>query len=292
MKRQVSQSRALSEDRPAPGLYLVSTPIGNLGDITLRALKTLKGCDLIACEDTRVTRKLLAHYGISARLLSYNDHNAAHRRPELLHRLEQGERVALVSDAGTPLIADPGYKLVREAQAGGIAVTIVPGPSSLLAALCLAGLPTDRFLFAGFLPAREAARDRALAELRDIPATLVFFESPQRLADTLAGLSAALGGREAAVARELTKRFEELRRAPLWELAAHYREAGAPKGEVVIVVAPPAAEQAMSEEAIDILLRSALSRGTVKDAVAEVALATGQPHRKIYGRALALKGER
>ena len=271
----------------APGLYLVATPIGNADDITLRALAVLAGADVIACEDTRTTARLLAMHGITARLTPYHDHNAARARPALLARIARGEAVALVAEAGTPLISDPGYKLVAEAHAAGLAVTVAPGASAALAALTLSGLPTDRFLFAGFLPPRAAARRRALARLAAVDATLVLFESPRRLAAALADMAAELGPRPAAVARELTKRFEEVRRDRLDALAQHYRDAGAPKGEIVVVVGPPG-ETAADEDEVDARLRQALETHSVRDAAAAVAAATGVPRRRLYARALEL----
>jgi 16S rRNA (cytidine1402-2'-O)-methyltransferase len=272
----------------APGLHLVATPIGNLRDVTWRALDTLAGADVIACEDTRVTRKLLDHYGIETPLTPYHEHNAAEARPRLLGRLGDGGAVALVSDAGTPLISDPGYKLVRAVQEAGFAVTALPGASAVLTALGVAGLPTDRFFFEGFLPPREGARRARLGELARIPATLVVFESGPRLAASLADLAAVLGPREAAVCRELTKRFEEVRRGDLAALAQHYATADAPRGEIVVVVAPPPEEAPPEAEEVDALLRQALARASVKDAVAEVAAATGIARRDVYQRALAL----
>jgi 16S rRNA (cytidine1402-2'-O)-methyltransferase len=280
-----------ARSKPAPGLHLVATPIGNAADITLRALDTLAGADVIACEDTRVTRKLATRYGIKTRLLSYHEHNAERVRPLLLARLERGEAVALVADAGTPLISDPGYKLVRACIAAGHGVTVVPGPSAPLAALVVSGLPTDRFVFAGFLPGRPAARRKALADLAAIDATLVFFESARRLPAALADMAAVLGEREAAVARELTKLFEEVRRAPLGELAARYRDEGPPKGEVVVVVGPPppgAAREPVAQEALDAQIRRALETSSVRDAAAEVAAVTGLPRRRVYARAVEL----
>lgn len=275
----------------APGLYLVATPIGNIEDITLRALRVLGAADLVACEDTRVSAKLLAHYGIATRRIPYHEHNAEAMRPKLLARLDAGARVALVSDAGTPLVSDPGFKLVRAALARGIAVTAVPGASAPLAALLVAGLPCERFCFAGFLPAKGEARRAALAGLGAVPATLVFFESAPRLAAALADMAAVLGNRPAAVARELTKLFEEVQRASLTELAAHYGAAGAPKGELVVLVGPPvAAEATASAEALDAALAAALARLSVKDAAAAVAGALGVPRRVVYQRALVLMG--
>jgi len=279
------------QDKLAPGLYVVATPIGNAADITLRALDTLKRADAVACEDTRVTGKLMMIHGVSTPLVSYHEHNAARMRPVLIERMRAGEAVALVSDAGTPLVSDPGYKLVRECVAAGVGVTALPGPSAPLTALVLSGLPTDRFLFAGFLPNKQAARRGAIGELRGVPATLVFFESAQRLPDTLADLADLLGEREAAVARELTKLYEEVRRGPLPELAAHYAEAGPPKGEVVLVVGPPGAEAEMGEADMDAALAEALGRLSVRDAAAEVAARTGRAKREVYARALELARE-
>ena len=225
---------------PLPaGLYLVATPIGNLRDITVRALEVLAAADLIACEDTRVTRKLLDRYGIATPLTPYHEHNAAEARPKLLARLADGAAIALVSDAGTPLVSDPGYKLVREAQAAGASVTTLPGASAVLAALTLSGLPTDRFLFEGFLPAKEEARRARINELKRIPATLVLFETGARIAAALADLAAELGPRQAAICRELTKLYEEVRRGDLGTLAREAAQADEPRGEIVIVVAPP-----------------------------------------------------
>jgi 16S rRNA (cytidine1402-2'-O)-methyltransferase len=270
-----------------PGLYLVATPIGNLQDITLRALDVLKNVDLILCEDTRVTAKLLSHYGIHAPTLSYNDHNGEMRRPAIMKALAEGKRVALVSDAGTPLISDPGYKLAREARANGYYVTALPGASSVLVALCLSGLPTDRFFFAGFLPAKQEACRKEIKTLASIPSTLVFFESARRLADTLLLMAEGLGNREASVARELTKRFEEMRSGTLSELAAHYEKSGAPKGEVVIVVAPPSENSVAID--IEAELTVLLATHSVKEAASLLAEATGKPRKGIYALALRVK---
>jgi 16S rRNA (cytidine1402-2'-O)-methyltransferase len=270
------------------GLYLVATPIGNLGDVTLRALETLAAADVIACEDTRVTRRLLDHYSITTPLTPYHEHNAAIARPKLLARLADGEALALVSDAGTPLISDPGYKLVRAARDAGHAVTALPGPSAVLAALASAGLPTDRFLFAGFLPPKQGQRRTRIAELAAVPATLVLFETGPRLSAALADLAEGLGARPAAICRELTKLYEEVRRGDLAMLARDYAVGGETRGEIVIVIAPPADEQP-DIGGLDDLLRQALGRLSVKDAVDEIALATGRPRREIYRRALALK---
>jgi 16S rRNA (cytidine1402-2'-O)-methyltransferase len=271
----------------ASGLYLVATPIGNLGDVTLRALETIAAADLIACEDTRVTARLLERYGIRTALTPYHDHNAAAARPKILARMRDGGSVALVSDAGTPLVSDPGYRLVRAAHDEGFAVTAVPGPSAVLAALTVAGLPTDRFFFEGFLPPKDAARRARIAELARIPATLVLFETGPRLADALAALAEGLGERSAAVCRELTKLHEEVRRDTLVALARAYSEGGETRGEIVLVIAPSEARAATAEE-IDELLRQALRTQTVKDAVGAVAAATGEPRAQVYRRALAL----
>jgi 16S rRNA (cytidine1402-2'-O)-methyltransferase len=275
----------------AAGLHLVATPIGNLRDITVRALEVLAAADLIACEDTRVNRKLLDHYGIAAPLTPYHDHNAAEARPKLLARLAAGASVALVSDAGTPLVSDPGYKLVRAAHEQGAHVTALPGASAALAALTLSGLPTDRFFFEGFLPAREGQRRARIAELARIPATLVLFETGPRLAAALADLAAGLGAREAAVCRELTKLYEEVRRGELVTLARETAGAGEPRGEIAIVIAPPHTQDEAAVD-LDALIRGALDRLSVKEAVAEIAAVTGAPRREVYQRALALRKDR
>jgi 16S rRNA (cytidine1402-2'-O)-methyltransferase len=269
----------------------VATPIGNLGDMTRRAIDSLRAAHLIACEDTRVTAKLLSAYDIHTPMLAYHEHNAARMRPVLIERLQKGEIVALVSDAGTPLVSDPGYKLVQAAIEDGLIVTAAPGPSALLTALVLSGLPTDRFLFAGFLPPRTAARRREIGELAAVPATLIFYEAPSRLAGSLADLAAVLGPRPAAVARELTKRFEEARRAPLDQLAAAYGTEAPPKGEIVIVVGPPGtAPRAEDAEAkVDAALAAALETHSVREAAALVAAESGLPRRAVYARALALR---
>lgn len=288
--REKIEGKSTLSPRLAPGLYVTATPIGNAGDITLRALDVLSRADLVLCEDTRVTAKLFAIHGIAAKTAPYHDHNAAEMRPRVLRRLEAGEAIALVSDAGTPLVSDPGLKLVREALDAGHNVTALPGASSVLAALTLAGLPTDRFFFAGFLPPKQEARRKELAELAVIPATLVFLESANRLEAVLADMAAALGSREVSVARELTKKFEEVRRGTLADLAAHYAEAGAPKGEIVIVVGPPEKHTALCAHEVDAMIENALQRASLKDAVAEVVSVTGLPRREIYARALELSG--
>ena len=270
------------------GLHLVATPIGNLRDITLRALETLAAADVIACEDTRITRRLVDHYGIVTPLTPYHEHNAQEARPALLRQLADGRAIALVSDAGTPLISDPGYKLVREACAAGHAVTAVPGASAVLTALSLAALPTDRFLFDGFLPPKQAARQKRAQELARIPATIVLFETGPRIADALTDLAAAFGTRDAAICRELTKLHEEIRRGDLAALAQAYADGAETRGEFVVVIAPPADDDIASSGDVDALLSAALARLSVKDAVAEVATATGQKRREIYQRALEL----
>jgi 16S rRNA (cytidine1402-2'-O)-methyltransferase len=276
----------------APGLHVVATPIGNLRDITLRALATLAAADAVIAEDTRVSRNLLAHYGIATPLVAYHEHNAETMRPLLLARLKKGERLALISDAGTPLVSDPGFKLVGEALAAGVLVTSAPGPSAVLAALVVAGLPTDRFFFEGFLPAKGGPRRARIAELACVPGTLVLFESPRRLAETLGDLSAILGARHAAVARELTKHFESVRRGPLDALAADYEREGPPKGEIVVLVAPPGEDVAAPDgAALDDKIRAAMQKFSLKDAASIVAADTGQPRRKVYARALELTEE-
>ena len=276
-------------DLPA-GLYVTATPIGNAADITLRALSVLRDCDLIAAEDTRVTAKLLAIHGIAKPLTAYNDHNAVRERPKLIAKLRQGARIALVSDAGTPLISDPGFKLVREAIQEGLAVHAIPGASAVLTGLALAGLPTDRFLFAGFLPARSGERRTLLTELKAIQATLVFFESAQRLSESLGDMAEILGIRTAAVTRELTKLHEEVRRGLLTELKEHYERAGAPKGEVTLIVSPPhAMEPDMAR--VDSALDKALAFMPVRAAVDLVSEMLEAPRRAVYDRALAKKND-
>jgi 16S rRNA (cytidine1402-2'-O)-methyltransferase len=278
--------------RLAAGLYLVATPIGNLGDITLRALETLAAADLISCEDTRVSRKLMDHYGIETALTPYHEYNAAAARPKLLGRIADGAAIALISDAGTPLISDPGFKLVREAREANLLVTALPGASSVLTALVASGLPTDRFLFEGFLPAKATQRRARIAELVRIPASVVLFEGGSRIAESLADLAAAFGEREAAICRELTKLHEEVRRERLTVLAAHYAGDAETRGEFVIVIAPPEDESQPAADDVDALIRAALERVSVKDAVGEIVAATGLPRRDVYQRALELAKER
>lgn len=278
--------------RPAqalePGLYLVATPIGNLRDITLRALDTLKTVDRILAEDTRVTRRLLDAYEIDAKLQPYHDHNGEKVRPGIIRELEAGAKIALVSDAGTPAVSDPGYKLVRDAVEAGIAVYALPGASAALAALCISGLPTDAFTFAGFPPPKTQARETWLENFKSLPGSLILFEGASRLSDCLKSLAKILGDREAAVCRELTKLHEEARRGALSELADHYAEAGPPRGEIVIVIGPATATS-WDEARVDEAIRSALQEMRVKDAAAAVAEASGWTKRDVYARAIALK---
>lgn len=274
-------------EKLSPGLYIVATPIGNLSDLSARASEILSCAELIAAEDTRITARLLSHIGTRRPLRVYNDHASEHDRQSLIAEMRD-KAVALVSDAGTPLISDPGYKLVREARQAGVPITTIPGPCALIAALTLSGLPTDRFLFAGFLPPKAGARQSAIAELADIRATLLFYESGPRLADTLTALSETLGARDAAVVREISKIYEESVTAPLTDLAARYREAP-PKGEIVIVVAPPAPKRPAGDDELDEVLREALSRLPVSRAAAEVSEQLGLPRKRVYDRALKLK---
>lgn len=274
-----------------PGLYVVATPIGNLGDITLRAARILAAVDAVAAEDTRMGARLLQHLALKTPLIAYHDHNAARARPQLIARLQAGERIALISDAGTPLISDPGYKLLEAAIAAGIMVTTAPGPCAAIAALTLAGLPTDRFLFAGFLPPRTKARKEVLAELAALPATLIFYEGPSRLAASLADMAVVLGDRPAAIARELTKLHEEVRRDSLAQLAAAYAQEPAPKGELVVLVGPPPRREQLAPDSLDALLLTALATQGVAAAARAVADATGQPRGTLYARALALKAQ-
>lgn len=272
-----------------PALYLVATPIGNLGDITLRALETLAAAEILACEDTRVSRVLLSRYGIRRRTTAYHEHNSAEAGPKLIAALEAGRSVALISDAGTPLISDPGYRLVGEAQEKNIRVVPIPGASAPLAALTASGLPSDAFMFTGFLPVKAGQKLARLQELKGVPATLIFFESPRRLADTLAAMVEALGGsRKAAIGRELTKTFEEMRPGTLQALADHYAAADTPKGEIVICVGPP--EYKAEEPAdIDRLLLSLSSEMSASKAAGEAAKMTGGQKQALYRRLLELK---
>jgi 16S rRNA (cytidine1402-2'-O)-methyltransferase len=273
-------------------LYLVATPIGNLGDVTIRALETLAAADIVACEDTRVTRVLLDRYAIRQRPTPYHEHNAEEAGPRLIAALAEGRSVALVSDAGTPLVSDPGYRLVERALAAGIRVVPIPGASAVLAALTASGLPSDAFLFAGFLPAKAGQRRSRLEELRMAPATLIVFESPHRLSETLDAMAEVLGDeRRAVVARELTKTFEELRRDTLGALARHYGAAATPKGEIVICVAPPEAQAAAPAD-VDRLLVSLAAEMPASKAAAEAARMTGLAKPDLYRRLLDLKSSR
>ncbi len=270
-----------------PGLYLVATPIGNLADITLRALSVLARADLIFCEDTRRSRKLLSHFDVSGDLQAYHDHNAERERPRILTRIREGQSVALISDAGTPLISDPGYKLVRAVQDEGLFVTVIPGPSASIAALTVSGLPTDRFFFEGFLPTKPGQRKKRLEKLADIPATLIFFETANRLASTLVDMVAFLGMREAAIVKELTKLHESVARGALDKLCTETKDLSA-KGEFVIAVAPPEI-RAVSDQEIEEHLEVALQKMSLRDAVSEVAKNMGLHRNRIYSIALALK---
>lgn len=265
------------------GLYIVATPIGNLGDITLRALHTLQQSTLIACEDTRVSAKLLNAHGIRKPLLSYHDHNADHVRPKLIQKLKEGETVALISDAGTPLINDPGYKLVQACRAEGIYVTTLPGPSSVLSALILSGFPTDQFFFAGFV------NKKSFASLSLCPSTLIFFESAKRLLSTLQEMASAFENRTVAVVREITKLFEETRQGTFAELIQIYTEQGLPKGEVVLVLSPPLVSAVDNTQEMRTLLLQALETHSLKDACTLVAGSLGLPKKEVYQYALSLK---
>ena len=272
----------------APGLYIVATPIGNLGDLSPRAAAILSAADLIAVEDSRVTAKLLQHIGIKRPMLPYHDHNADKVRPGLIARMAT-EAIALVSDAGTPLISDPGYKLVRDARAAGHNIVTIPGPSAVIAALTLSGLPTDRFLFAGFLPPKAKARADMLADFKALRATLVFYETGPRLSAMLADVAAVLGNREAAVAREITKAYEECVTGSLEELSARYADAP-PKGEIVVIVGPPGEAEAASAEDIEAALREAMKTASPAQAAGAVARALGADRKALYARALELQG--
>ena len=272
-----------------PGLYLVATPIGNLADITLRALHVLGHCDVIYCEDTRVSARLMQHYGIGAPLKAFHDHNEESEIPRILGQITRGTRVAVVSDAGTPLVSDPGFKLVRACAAEGVPVTSLPGPSALLAGLAASGLPTDQFTFAGFLPPKQAARRARLFQLQSAPGTLVFFEAPQRAAESLADIAHVLGDRAGVVARELTKLHEELARGPLPGLAAQFADRDV-KGEIVILAGPAARREATDAE-IEASLRAALETMRLKDAAAAVADALGVQKTRVYALGLKVKDQ-
>lgn len=278
------------------GLYIVATPIGNMGDITLRAIDILGKVDAIACEDTREAGKLTSYHGLETPKIPYHDHNADEMRPQIIRRLKAGERIALISDAGMPLISDPGYKLVDEVVKEGIYVTCVPGATATLTALVLSALPSDKFMFAGFLPPKSAARKSALTDVKAVPCTLIFYETAPRLAESLRDMAEILGNRRASVARELTKKFEEIRRDSLTALADHYDAEGAPKGEIVVVVEGPGASDGdiWTVEATDALLLKMMDdEGMgVKDAAGFVAAKSGQRKSDLYQRALMLKGKK
>jgi 16S rRNA (cytidine1402-2'-O)-methyltransferase len=277
-------------DRLAPGLHIVATPIGNLGDITIRALSTLAACETLLCEDTRTTSKLLTRYGIRAKTMPYHEHNAAKMRPLIIAKLRGGEAIALVSDAGMPLVSDPGYRLVQDCIAEGIAVTAVPGASSVLTALALSGLPTDRFTFIGFLPAKGGDRKRLLREFSDAPSTLITFESPHRILDALADIGETLGHRTIAVTRELTKLHEEVLRGNAGEVAETLSARETIKGEITIVIDPPTDEIPASDEDVDSAIDDALASLPASKAAAQVAKALKLPKQDIYARILARKG--
>lgn len=270
------------------GLYLVATPIGNLGDLSPRAVAVLKNADVVACEDTRITGKLLSLNAISTPMANYHEHNADKMRPVLTARLKKGETVALVSDAGTPLVSDPGHKLVADCIKEGIYVTAVPGASALLTALQLSGLPTRRFLFQGFLPPKSSARKTTLAELKNVPSTLIFYEAPQRMIETLTDMKEVLGDRDCSVSRELTKKFEQTVRGKISDILDLYAQNGVPKGEFVVVVAPPLEEKA-GERDVEAALKQALETMSVKDAAAFVAQALNANKKEVYTLALKLK---
>ena len=284
----MSEERDPSTEPLQPGLYIVATPIGNLGDVTKRAADVLARCDAIACEDTRVTQKLIRHLGISRPLWRYDDHASPADRARLIESM-QSRAVALVSDAGTPLVSDPGYRLVREARAAGVPVTSLPGPSAPVVALTLSGLPSDRFLFAGFLPQKDKAREDTLRELAKVPATIIFFDTAPRLAKSLAAIAMVLPGREVSVARELTKLHEECRTGTPGELAAHYAE-HPPRGEIVLLIGPPGEAETSADDA-DALLREALETLKPSQAAGEVARATGLDRTALYARALELRAK-
>jgi 16S rRNA (cytidine1402-2'-O)-methyltransferase len=280
-----------AEAEPLPaGLYVVATPIGNLRDVTFRALSVLAAAAAVLAEDTRITKRLLAHYGITTPLLTYNDHSSDAVRERMIHRLREGEALALVSDAGTPLVSDPGYRLVQAAIAAGLPVTPIPGPSAMLTALVVSGLPTDRFFFEGFLPAKSGARRTRLQAIAGIPGTLILYEAPHRLPEMLADAAEILGERPAVVARELTKLFETVRRGDLPDLARQFAREGPPKGEIVVLVGEGTAGTPGPEAdaALDDRIEAALARHSIKDAAALVAAETGLPKRDVYARALAL----
>jgi 16S rRNA (cytidine1402-2'-O)-methyltransferase len=272
-----------------PGLYVAATPIGNAADLTLRVLEALLSCDQILCEDTRVTAKLLALYGIKKPLKPYHDRNGARVRPQVLNDIARGKALVLVSDAGMPLISDPGFPLIRAVRDEGFPVEVLPGASASLAALSLSGMAPDRFYFGGFLPQKTVARKSELRALAHLDASLIFYESPRRLGPVLCDMEEVLGTREIAVCRELTKKFEEIVRGPLRDLASHYKTAPAPKGEVVLVLGPPEAVEAWDEAELERRLSERMETLRLKEAVAEITEITGRPRREIYDLALTVK---
>ena len=271
-----------------PGLYIIASPIGNLGDITLRAIETLKSSSLIACEDTRITRRLLSHYNINIPTTAYHEHNANIALPRLIKRLKKNEIVSLISDAGTPLISDPGYRLVQAAIAEDIPITTTPGPVAAIAALTLSGLPTDSFFFAGFLPPKQTAKKNRICQLATIPATLIFYESPRRLSQTLKEMANIYGNRPAAVVREISKKFEEVRRGTIEKLLNELNTVGQLRGEIVLIIGPPAPEKIIDNATIDSELIKALSEMSLRDSVEKIALSYDRPKREVYKRALAI----
>ena len=291
-KPQFTVDGATFSARPlASGLHLVATPLGNLGDVTFRALSTLAAADVILCEDTRVTSRLLGRFSIATRMRPYHDHNASRVRPAILEQLQSGGRVALVSDAGMPAVSDPGYKLVRDSIALDIPVDVIPGPTAPVTALVLSGLPTDRFMFAGFLPARSGQRKATLSELASVPSTLVFFESANRLAASLADMAEVLPGRQVAVTRELTKLHQEVLRGTSGEVAGQLQARGPVKGEITIVVGPPDATPGSDAAELENRLRELLKTNSVSKAAAQLARETRKPRTELYDLAIKLKGE-
>lgn len=280
---------ASDKNKIAPGLYLIATPIGNLRDITIRALDTLEAADVVLCEDTRVTRKLLSYYGLKKKLVVYNDHNADKQRAHIFENLIADKIIALVSDAGTPLISDPGYKLACDALDKDFNVTTLPGPSASVSALLLSGMPSDRFSFIGFCPVKKGARDKVLEEWKSVATTIVAFETAPRLLSTLEGIRDVLGEREVAVVREITKLFEESRRGPVSQLIEHYSQEGPPKGEIVLVIEP--GQMSVNHDEIAVMLKDALKTMSTKDAAAFVAEQTGQSKKDMYNLALSFSKE-
>ncbi|HAA93479.1 MAG: 16S rRNA (cytidine(1402)-2'-O)-methyltransferase [Rhodospirillaceae bacterium] len=289
MTLAIHDKSAGKQAKTPEGLYVIPTPIGNLRDITLRALDILAEVDLIACEDTRITQRLLNAFELKTPMVPYHDHNAAKQRPRLLKKLAAGETIALVSDAGTPLISDPGYKMVCETIEAGYSVTVLPGASAAITGLLAAGLPTDRFLFAGFPPSRSGGRRKFFAEFESCSASLIFFESPKRLGASLSDMAYAFGDRPASIARELTKKFEEVRRGSLLELAAASADSPAPKGEIVVIVGPPTEAETPTPDEIDKAILAMLDNASLKQTAEEVSAALNLPRRQIYQRALQLR---